>query len=148
MIKYEKTKWDFNTEGPSLTEQEHKDSCDINKMILNAHRGLQVRGGPQPQYGFDDVNLDPIQFRIQKEELENELSATAQQNEFSPDELKHIHPDVQKKFGFKAKKSKPDQPSKQNDQTIKNQGDPGSQNPDPSSTAPAVSNSSSPTPKS
>lgn len=113
MILSKPTKHAFYTEGDSLTETEHKDSCDINKMIADAHRGRQVRGGPQPQYGYDDTTLGPVEFRIKKEQLENELSETAKTHEFSPEELKHIHPDVQKKFKFKVK-AKRDEPNNAN----------------------------------
>jgi len=117
MIKYKSTKNAFHTEGVSLTEQEHKNSCDINLMIKDAHKGRQVRGGSQPRYGFDDTTVDPINFRIQKEQLETELSATAQAHEFSPEELEHIPSDVKKKFKFRTKQVPKDQ--KQNDQTNK-----------------------------
>lgn len=102
---------DIVPQGDSLTEQEHKDSCDVNKMILNAMRGLEIRGSSnQNQYGYDDTTMDAVQFRIQKEQLETELSATAQANEFSEDELKHIPKDVQTKFKFRKKGAKLDQP--------------------------------------
>lgn len=117
MILYKPSKHAIYPDGESLTEQEHKDSCDINKMIRDAHKGRQVRGGSQPRYGFDDTTVDPINFRIQKEQIENDLSATAKAHEFSPEELKHVHPDVQKKFGFRTKKAPPDPPK--NDQTKK-----------------------------
>lgn len=104
-IQYTPTKHAYHTVGDSLTEPEHQKSCDINHMISDVKRGLQVRGAKsQSIYGVDDTTLDGVQLRIKKEQLETELSKTAQANEFSPEELKHIPNDVQKKFGFKTKK--------------------------------------------
>ncbi|AZL82943.1 hypothetical protein [Apis mellifera associated microvirus 61] len=116
-IKYKNTKYakvfDPKIE-PSLTEQEHKNSCDINIMLKNAARGMQIRGGSQPRYGFDDTTLDGVSHRIQKEQVEASLRDAAQNNEFDENELKHIPPDLQKKFGFKTKKGST-KPAAQND---------------------------------
>lgn len=115
------SKFAFKTEGDSLTEQEHKDSCDINKMISAIHRGGTVRGSSSRlQYGYDDVNMDAVQFRIKKERLERELAETSKTQEFSEEELKHVPPSVQKKFGFKKKAPKRDEPAKNDDKTTKN----------------------------
>lgn len=102
-IKYLSSDYAIYPEGDSLTEQEHKDSCDINKMIKNAARGLQVRGGSEPKFGYDDTTMDGVQFRIQKEQLEKSLSEISRSNEFSPDELKHVPENVKKKFKFRQK---------------------------------------------
>lgn len=108
----------FNLEvEPSLTEQEHLNSCDINIMIRDVNRGIQVRGSNNLQYGYDDTTLDGVQFRIQKQQLESELSELAQKHEFSPEELKLMSPDIQKRFKFKAKptQSDPKTPAPKND---------------------------------
>lgn len=111
----------FKTEGDSQTEQEHKASCDINKMIRDVHRGAQVRGSSaRLQYGYDDVNLDAVQFRIQKERLERDLAESSKRVELSEEELKHVPPAVQKKFGFKKKAQKQAEPAKNDDKTTKN----------------------------
>lgn len=102
---YDSSDYAWYPTGKSLTETEHTDSCDINKMVKNAARGLQIRGGSQPQYGYDDTTLDGVQLRIQKEALEASLSTLARETELSPDELKHVPDHVQKKFGFKTKKA-------------------------------------------
>lgn len=105
----------YFTTGPSLTEQEHTDSCDINKMIKNAHRGLDVRGNPGAErYGYDDTTLDGLTHRIQKEQLENELRETAK-SEFTDEELKLIPESIKKKFGFKAKIKKQQNIEQKND---------------------------------
>lgn len=115
-IQYKPTKHAFVTKGAPLTEQEHKDSCDINKMLKASSRGLQVRGSKnEPRYGFDDTTLDGVQFRIKKQELEAELSEISAKHEFSPEELEHIPPDVKKKFKFKTKKADQKTPPKNDD---------------------------------
>lgn len=104
----------FYTEGDSLTEQEHADSCDINIMLKSAARGLQVRGSGEPQYGYDDTTMDAVQFRIQKARLEEELAETAKANEFLEKELDLIPKSIREKFGFK-KKTVPESPASKND---------------------------------
>lgn len=89
---------------PHGAEQEHKDSCDINKMIKNVQRGLDIRGSGPQQYGYDDTTMDALTLRIQKQQLEEELKR-AQNIEFTEEEIKHIPEQVQKKFKFKTKKS-------------------------------------------
>ena len=59
-LNYQPSKHAFFTEGEDLTEQEHLDSCDINKMVKNAMRGMQVRGGNNPKYGYDDMTMDVL----------------------------------------------------------------------------------------
>lgn len=116
MIQYTPSKHAFYTEGPSLTEQEHKDSCDINIMIKNAHRGMNIRGGSTPQYGYDDTTMDALQFRIQKEKLESELSNVPK--EFEQHELDLIPEPIKQKFGYKLRKNPKNAPN--DDQTTKN----------------------------
>ena len=100
-VLYSKTKWDFHTEGPSLTEQEHLDSCDINKMIKNVMRGMDVRGSNPSSYGYDDTTMDGLTFRIQKQQLEEQLSSG--EKEFTQEQLDLIPKSIQEKFGFKLK---------------------------------------------
>ena len=69
-IQYTPTKYAFHTEGDSLTDQEYKDSCDINKMIAAALRGQDIRGSGPQQYGYDDTTMDGVRFRIEKEQLD------------------------------------------------------------------------------
>ena len=102
------TKHAFNTEGVSLTEPEHESSCDINIMVKSALRGLQVRSGPQPQFGYDDTTLDAVTHRIQKQELENELKISAKA-ELEPQFADFIPQSIKQKFGFKTKIIKEEQ---------------------------------------
>lgn len=90
----------------SPTEQEHKDSCDINKMMLSLSRGLEVRGSRVPQYGYDDTTMDGVQFRVEKERLERDLAETARSHEFSEEEFEALPEAVRKKFDFKKKQAK------------------------------------------
>lgn len=121
-LKYEPSKYAFVTEGEELTEQEHLDSCDINKMVKNAMRGMQVRGGSNPIYGYDDMTMDGLQHRILKQQLEQELGDLSE-GEFDQETLDQIGPEIVKKFGFKLKKQVEPDPNKTNDDqtTIKKQ---------------------------
>lgn len=105
---------------PHGAEQEHKDSCDINKMIKNVQRGLEIRGSGPQQYGYDDTTMDALTLRIQKQQLEEELKK-AQNIEFTEEELKHIPDQVQKKFKFKKKAKNGDQKNDQTNQTANTQ---------------------------
>ena len=73
-LNYQPSKNAFFTNEEELTEQEHLDSCDINKMVKNAMRGMQVRGGRNPVYGYDDMTMGGLKHRILKQQLELELS--------------------------------------------------------------------------
>ena len=113
-------KYALKFEDPSLTEQEHKDSCDINKMILNAFRGAQVRGSNAPlRYGEEDVNMTPMDIHLQREATEAELSQIAETHELEEEAQKYIPDAVKEKFKFKFKSKKTqnqndDQTTKQN----------------------------------
>lgn len=115
-LNYQPSKHAFFTEGEDLTEQEHLDSCDINKMVKNAMRGMQVRGGNNPKYGYDDMTMDGLQHRILKQQLEQELGDLSG-GEFDQETLDQIGPEIVKRFGFKLKQSK-DLP-KNDDKTTK-----------------------------
>lgn len=121
-LNYQPSKHAFITDEEELTEQEHLDSCDINKMVKNAMRGMQVRGGNNPVYGYDDTTMDGLQYRILKQQLEQELGdlSTA---EFDQETLDQIGPEIVKKFGLKLKKQVEPDPIKTNDDktTIKKQ---------------------------
>ena len=115
-LNYQPSEHAFFTAEEDLTEQEHLDSCDINKMVKNAMRGMQVRGGNNPTYGYDDMTMDGLQHRILKQQLEQELGDLSK-GEFDQEALDQIGPEIVKKFGFKLKQSK-DLP-KNDDQTTK-----------------------------
>lgn len=121
---------------PSMTEQEHKDSCDINKMVKNVLRGMQVRGGKNPRYGVDDLTVDPVSHRIQKEQIEAELLETFANNEFSEEEIQaidKINPQLKSKFKLKKKNSTNTQPPKNDDDKTTTTPSAAPQNPNPSS---------------
>lgn len=124
---YEKGPFDTIVEGESLTEQEHKDSCDINIMIKNALRGAQIRGSEIADYGYDDTTMDGVQFRIQKANLEKQLATG--EKEFTKETLALIPESIVKRFGFTVKET----PKKDDQTTIK--GDTLNENP-PSATTP------------
>lgn len=106
----ENQKHDTPVDPESLTEQEHIDSCDVNKMLRRAAQGYQIRGNKSELvYGEDDTTMDAVQFRIKKAELEKELTEKAKTTELTEEEAKYLSPEVQKKFGFKVKPKKPAQ---------------------------------------
>lgn len=98
-------------EFPDLTEQEHKNSCDINVMMKSLARGVEVRGNGNLTYGYDDTTMSGLELRIQKQNLERDLAETAATHEFDEEEFKQIPEHLQKKFGFKQKQGskEPDQ---------------------------------------
>lgn len=101
-LLYKPTKYAFVTvleDGDKITEQEHTDSCDINKMIRSIDRGQMVRGGGSTIYGYDDTNMDAVQHRILKQQAEEELKAGPK--EFTQEILDLIPASIKQKFGFK-----------------------------------------------
>lgn len=101
-------------EHQDLTEQEHKNSCDINHMMRSLARGVEVRGSNNLSYGYDDTTMSGLEMRIQKANLERDLAETAKTHEFDEEEFKQIPEHLQKKFGFKQKS--PKKPDDQNDE--------------------------------
>lgn len=93
-------------DGEPSTEQEFKESCDINIMLRNAHRGQQLRGGGSTTYGHDDIGMDATALRIQKADLEEALLSG--QKEFTAEQLAVIPKHIQEKFGYKLKASSPE----------------------------------------
>lgn len=103
-ILYKPSKHAYYTDELDLAEQEHKDSCDINKMIIAAQRGYTIRGSQAPlTYGYDDTTLDGVTYRIQKQQLEEDLTSISKTHEFSEEELKSIPESIKNKFKFKTK---------------------------------------------
>lgn len=95
-------------EGESLTEPEHAASCDVNKMIIAASRGQDVRGSQsQAQFGYDDTTMDGLTFRIEKERLERELKQTLDEVDFSDEEEKHIPEEVKKRYKIRKRAASP-----------------------------------------
>lgn len=106
-ILYKETPWDLVCDDEHLTEQEHIDSCDANKILKAALRGQMVlssRG--EPQYGYDDTTMDGLSFRIQKQKLEEELGSLPKDLEFEENDFNQISPQIREKFGLKVKKAK------------------------------------------
>lgn len=122
-IMYKNTKYAITFEpceldqSPHGAEQEHKDSCDINKMMRSLDLGHEVRG---QKHGLwvdgvtDDLTMDAVQFRIQKAELEEELRLSAQ-HELDEEAQSVIPESIQKQFGLKFKKKKKADTAKKND---------------------------------
>lgn len=129
-VLYKNGPHDTVVDPKSLTEQEHLESTDINKMVRAAARGLQVRGGGQGVYGYDDTTMDGVKFRIEKERLETELGIIAKEHEFTEEELKAIPEELQKKFQFKKKaktnddKTTKETPKEQETETLSNTQEP------------------------
>lgn len=111
MIKYKPGRVPFICEGDSLTEQEHRDSCDVNTMLRRAANGQPIRTS-SVTYGSEDMNLDLTQHLINKKRVEENLTQLARENEFDEEDLKKIPESIQKKFGFKKAKTKKQQETK------------------------------------
>lgn len=109
-IQYKSTKHAKKFEGDSLTEQEHKDSCDINIMFRKMQNGQQINGGPQPVYGYDDVNMDRVRINIDKQNIEQQFASELQESEFTEEQLKAIPDSLKKKFqgNIKLRKAEKD----------------------------------------
>ena len=104
----------FYCDEETLTEQEHKDSCDINKMIHAALRGQNIRGATsEPVYGYDDTTMDGLTHRINKQQLEESLYQMALTTELTEEAIKKLPPHIQQKFGFRAHKPKTNEPNEQ-----------------------------------
>lgn len=101
-ILYKPEKYAYYTEGDSLTEQEHKDLCDANIMIKRAAQGKTILTRDVAGYGYDDTTLDGLQFRIQKQQLEEELNESLQ-NEFTEEEAKAIKESLPERFHERVK---------------------------------------------
>lgn len=102
------TKYDTPVDPESLTEQEHKDSCDINKMILAAHRGQQIRQAKPGLWvdgAFEDMNQTLTSLKIQKEHTETALAEYASQNELTDEEWKAFPDEIKKRFKLRKKKA-------------------------------------------
>lgn len=115
-LQYKPSKYAFDPGDKTIVEQEHKASCDINKMILAAKRGQLVRGGPAPRYGVDDTNLTKMDVLIAKEAIEREIAKS--EKDLDSDLFDRMSPAVQKtlqKFGFRSKKSE-QKPAAKNDE--------------------------------
>lgn len=113
------TKWAtrINKENV-LTEQEHKNSCEIHKIMSSITRGQHTRTkkiGPWGEQHQDDMNMDLMTHKIQKDRLETELEKQFRETEFSEEEAQAIPPSVQKKYAGKIKIKKKEQ--KNDDQT-------------------------------
>ena len=139
-VLYKPTKFDTPVDPVSLTEQEHADSCDINKMIQAVHRGYAVRGsnGAQglnyPDGMYDDTTMDALQFRILKQDLEQELGEIAETQEFEESIFNKIPTKIRERFNFKIKKvqqTHDETKPKQNDEKLDLKTKPKSEEPDP-----------------
>lgn len=82
-IQYTPSKHAYYCDPETLTEQEHKNDCDINVIIKRAHNGHMVNmSNRSPVYGFDDINLDGLKHRILKQETKEELEELITSQEF------------------------------------------------------------------
>lgn len=108
-LEYKASKHAIINNEPGLTEQEHHDSCDINKMVAKIAKGQMVRGATSEQvYGFDDMNADYISVKSELEARRQELTKIAQETEFTQAELDLIPESIRKEFNFKLAASVPE----------------------------------------
>lgn len=111
-VLYKETIYDTPVDPVSLTEKEHLDSCDINKMLKSAAKGLQIRGGGPQTYGHDDLTMDGLSYRIEKERLESELKDIADKAELTQTEYDALPQIVREKFKFKIQAKNDDKTTK------------------------------------
>lgn len=98
---------DFEPDS-SLTEQEHKDSCDINLMIKNILAGRMVRGGTNGIYGYDDVNMTGLQHRINKQNINEAIEDLVNNREVTEEQLlefQKINPKLAKRLKVRKKEA-------------------------------------------
>lgn len=117
MIHTKPTKYAWYPTGESLTEQEHKKSCDVNLMLAAAARGQAIATRPIGQWddsGVDDMSMDRLQLEIQKQELSEALAESAK-TELPEEALNLIPEGIRKKFGFRAQKKSAQGQPKNND---------------------------------
>lgn len=100
-IKYQHSKHALINNEESLTEQEHLESCDINIMIYNAHRGMEIPGGGPTEGGYDDTTLSGLDLRIQ---LDQDLNKMAEEG-ITKEEYNNLHPTIRRTKKFKLKKT-------------------------------------------
>lgn len=110
-IKYQFSKHATVNDEESLTEQEHKDSCDINLMLKAAQRGQMFRTSAVGQYGHEDMNMTQLQMRITKQQIEEEFE-NLPKDHFSEEDLKKIPLALIKKHGFVPKQEEKREKSK------------------------------------
>lgn len=136
--KYPVSKYATHNTEPSLTEQEHKDSCDINVMMKAVNRGYTVRGAlHEARYGVDDMNYDRMQHEMTKEQINAHFASLPSDHEFSPEELSLIPKDLIKKFGLKVKKAQAHAAKNNDDKTtMKNAAQPKPESNEPESSDP------------
>lgn len=104
-VMYKTPPFSTLVEGESLTEKEHAASCDINKMIQSAARGMQIRQGRQPRYGYDDTTMDLLHHRIAKEQNEAAMAEIE-----LPEELENLPEETKAKFKKRKNKKQPGPP--------------------------------------
>lgn len=102
--------------GPSLTEQEHKDSCDINKIVKHIQKTGEIpNGNPNIKYGEEDMNETRQSLKTKYEEsqlafehFKHKLNEGTTFEDFIRNPLKHIkQPDSQIKQTQKNDETKP-----------------------------------------
>lgn len=128
------SKYAFFTEGDSLTEQEHKDTCDINKMIKKISLGQEVPGKKLAPWGeqyTDDTTMDGLRFRIEKEQLEKSLNQIAATEELDEAAMEHIPKSIQEKFKFKTRKNPKNPQINDDDKKLRTNDDDKTQTPSP-----------------
>lgn len=102
------TKHAWYPSGETLTEQEHKNSCDVNLMLKAAARGQAIATRPIGQWddrGVDDMNMSRLDILVQKQQLEEDLASYSQQDKELDQALFDAIPAaIREKFDFTLKK--------------------------------------------
>lgn len=88
-VQYTPSKYAFYTSDEILVEQEHKEDCDSNVIIKRAHNGQFINTKNPAGYGYDDVTLDGVQYRILREQVTESINETLE-NEFEEEDAEKL----------------------------------------------------------
>lgn len=62
---YKKGRLTFRSAGKSLTEQHHKNDCDISLIMRKIRQGQAISAVRQPQYYIDDASIPDYQESLE-----------------------------------------------------------------------------------
>lgn len=73
-IHHENKKHQFFCEGPSRTEKEHAERCDINYQIKRTQRGLPPNwGNDNVKYGYEKMDNSLTDHLVEMEKLHQDI---------------------------------------------------------------------------
>lgn len=122
-ILNENTEHAFFCEGPSMTEQEHAERCDINYQLDRIRRGLQPNwsASKEPIYSGDQIVKMDNSLTDHRIALQEQFKKVAESDlsELSEEQFLQLPPQLQKLVEKKYRAQKAEQKAK-NDEKLKN----------------------------